>query len=93
MHTQHDHHHAHGDIKRCQQLLGQLNDYIDGEIDSDLCAELERHMAECSDCQIVLDTLTKTVRLYHTLQEMPMQLDPAIEARLMGCLNLPHKTE
>jgi anti-sigma factor RsiW len=37
---------------------------VDGELDPDLCAEIERHMAECGDCRIVVDTLRKTVSLY-----------------------------
>ncbi len=82
--------HTHGDMQRCQDMLKQLNEYIDDEIDATLCQELERHLAHCTDCRVVLDTLTKTVKLYHSLHEEPRALDPAVEARLMRCLNLNH---
>ncbi len=50
----------------CQQLLGVLSEYIDGELSEALCAELERHLSGCQNCQIVLDTTRKTINLYHT---------------------------
>jgi anti-sigma factor (TIGR02949 family) len=54
--------HQHGD---CRHLLGSLSDYVDGELGASLCAELDRHLAECENCRIVVDTLRKTVYLYH----------------------------
>lgn len=47
----------------CQQLLARLNDYIDGDLDSDLCRLLEAHLDSCSNCTIVLNTLEKTIEL------------------------------
>ena len=35
----------------CKEHLGCLSDYVDGELDPELCAELERHMADCGDCR------------------------------------------
>jgi predicted anti-sigma-YlaC factor YlaD len=57
--------HDHGkDKARCRALLGQLSLYVDGEAEEALCDEIERHMAECEDCRIVVDTLARTVKLY-----------------------------
>ena len=39
---------------------------MDGSLEGDICAEIERHLADCQDCQIVVNTLEKTVYLYHT---------------------------
>jgi anti-sigma factor RsiW len=50
--------------KDCSETLGILSEYIDGELDECLCAEIERHMAECGNCRITVDTLRKTVILY-----------------------------
>ncbi len=49
---------------RCRDLLNQLSDYIDGELAEPFCAELERHLTGCPDCQVVVDTTRKTVTLY-----------------------------
>ncbi len=48
----------------CHDLLSSLSDYIDGDLDADLCKELEQHLCECPNCRIVVDTLKKTVELY-----------------------------
>jgi anti-sigma factor RsiW len=57
-------HHDH-DHKMCHELLKSLSDYVDGTLDESLCAEIDKHMAGCERCQVVIDTLRKTVELYH----------------------------
>lgn len=54
------------DTENCRHLLGELSAYLDGELSSELCAEIERHLAECADCRVVVDTLRKTILLYRT---------------------------
>ncbi|GAB4450451.1 MAG: zf-HC2 domain-containing protein [Anaerolineae bacterium] len=49
---------------KCRDFCNQLSDYIDGELAASLCAELERHLADCPNCRIVVDTTRKTVSLY-----------------------------
>ena len=61
----------------CRDLLDGLSDYLDDEAPAELCAEIERHVAQCNRCRIVVDTLRKTVTLYH---QLPQPLMPA-EAR------------
>jgi len=53
-------------MKGCKDMLGALSDYIDGELEERLCAEIDAHMKDCPDCRIVVDTLRKTVVLYRT---------------------------
>ena len=79
--------HTHDNLARCQALLGQLNDYVDGELAAELCHDLEQHMADCPDCQVVFDTLSKTIALYHTLDDTTAELPPDVEARLLRRLN------
>jgi len=81
--------HNHDDIARCQELLGQLNAYVDGELAAELCHDLELHLADCADCRVVFDTLAKTITLYHTLDETPVALSADVEVRLLRRLNLP----
>jgi anti-sigma factor RsiW len=50
----------------CRDHLGELSDYLDGSLEPELCAEIERHLAECGNCRVVVDTLRKTVMLYRT---------------------------
>ena len=68
----------------CHDLLDGLSDYLDGEASSELCAEIERHLAECHKCRVVVDTLRKTVTLYRQLPqpEMPAPVRERLYKRL-----------
>ncbi len=70
-----------------QQLLGSLSDYIDGQLQAELCAEIEQHIIECDNCRVVVNTLRKTVELY---QQKPVQtgLPDAVRERLFYKLHL-----
>ena len=52
--------------KNCKSLLGSLSDYVDGTAQEKICREIERHLSECEDCRVVVDTLKKTVYLYQS---------------------------
>lgn len=73
--------------KTCRELLGSLSEYVDGELAEELCAEIERHLAECENCRIVVDTLRKTVYLVHTLNDPP-EVPGDVKERLYHSLNL-----
>jgi anti-sigma factor (TIGR02949 family) len=81
--------HHHHSLERCRTLIAQLNDYLDGDLPPDLCAELEAHLAGCPDCRVVLGTLNQTVQILHTLDAAPPPLPAALEARLLARLALP----
>jgi anti-sigma factor RsiW len=49
--------------KKCQDFIKDLSDYIDGELDSELCDAIEKHIGECENCRIMVDTLDQTVKL------------------------------
>lgn len=71
----------------CRVMLQQLSDYLDGELDAELCAALEKHLAECGDCSIVLNTLQKTIDLYKKQNEEET-LPGDVRGRLFSRLNL-----
>ncbi|MCB8983827.1 MAG: zf-HC2 domain-containing protein [Ardenticatenaceae bacterium] len=53
----------------CQQLLGDLSAYVDGEAQTAVCAAIEQHLAGCENCRVVVDTLHKTIFLYQQLPQ------------------------
>ena len=74
------------DHASCQELLGQLSDYVDGELEEALCAELEAHLAGCPNCRVMVDTVRKTITLYS--RQATTKLPADVEARLFSVLNL-----
>jgi anti-sigma factor RsiW len=81
-----DPHHHH--TPRCRDLLAQLSDYIDGELEAALCAELEQHLAGCHDCQVLVDTTRKTLILYRR-HGQATELPAGVLDRLWQALDRP----
>ncbi len=50
----------------CKEILDCLSEYVDEELDTSICDEIENHMNGCSPCVAFLNTLKKTVTLYNT---------------------------
>jgi len=73
--------------KNCQELLGSLSSYIDGDLSPELCQELEKHLAGCDDCRVVLNTTRRTIDLVHAPLEKP-ELPDEVRERLFKRLNL-----
>ena len=73
--------------EECRHLLECLSEYVDGTLEEQLCAELERHLADCEDCRVVVDTLHKTVYLYHQSAAKAM-VPEEVRQRLYRRLNL-----
>lgn len=69
---------------KCDDLLRQLNEYVDGNVDPAFCAEFKKHLAGCNPCQVVVDNIRQTITLYKDGQpyELPVQFRNQLHARL-----------
>lgn len=74
--------------ENCQKMLSYLSDFVDGELDQELCLQIETHLSQCSDCKIVMDTLRKTIYLYQNNSDNSEQVPDEVRERLFKCLNL-----
>jgi anti-sigma factor (TIGR02949 family) len=73
--------------ENCKHILYSLSGYLDGELEIELCAEIERHLSGCENCQVVVDSLKKTIYLYHVTTEQE-QVPNGLRDRLFESLNL-----
>ncbi|MCK4741589.1 MAG: zf-HC2 domain-containing protein [Anaerolineales bacterium] len=71
----------------CQEFLSQVSDYLDNLVDPITCEELERHLVDCTNCRIFVDTLKKTVYLYQQ-READIELPGGVRERLFKVLSL-----
>lgn len=71
----------------CQELITSISDYVEGSISPELCLELEKHLSECHNCQVVVNTLKKTIEIYRSHSNVePIPGD--VKSRLLVRLNL-----
>lgn len=75
------------DHDHCHELLNSLSDYIDGDLGAEVCALIEQHLEGCENCRIVVDSLRKTVTLYHATSG-PVAVPEGVRERLYRCLEL-----
>jgi len=73
---------------QCNQMLGNLSEYIDGNLQADLCAQIEEHMKTCENCTIVVNTLRKTVELYEKCCEEEAEIPGEVKERLFAKLEI-----
>ena len=69
----------------CTDFLSQLTDYFDGQIDADLLAEVQGHIAECHHCHVVLDTTKQTIGVYrdNEIYDFSPELQSRIHTAIM----------
>jgi anti-sigma factor (TIGR02949 family) len=68
----------------CKQLLAELNAYLDEETSPEERAELQRHINECPNCWVVVDTTQKTLQVYKGV--VPQAVPNDVKERLMAAL-------
>ncbi len=73
--------------QNCESLLGSLSEYIDGELNPELCREIEKHLAGCENCRVVLNTTRRTIDLMQAPAEKP-DLPDDVRERLFKRLDL-----
>jgi RNA polymerase sigma-70 factor, ECF subfamily len=65
---------------KCEELLAALNQYVDGELEPGICDPFQEHLQGCNPCQIVIDNIRQTIKLYKA--EEQFKLPPALHERL-----------
>ncbi len=68
----------------CRDVVVAFSQHLEGEIDSNLCAELEQHLQGCPACQSRCDSLRATLRLCRNAAAAPVP--PAIEVSVREAL-------
>ena len=62
-----DHDHQH-----CLEMFEKLSEFIDGELDRGMCAEIQKHAEDCVACFSCLETLKRTVALCKNVADKPV---------------------
>ena len=69
---------------KCEELLAALNQYVDGEMDPGICDSLQQHLEGCNPCQIVVDNIRQTIKLFRSDERY--ELPPALHEQLSCAL-------
>jgi anti-sigma factor RsiW len=72
----------------CHDLLQYISEYVDGTLREELCSQLEAHIHSCDNCQIVVNTMKKTIDLYKETSHEEQALPKDVRSRLFARLDL-----
>lgn len=73
----------------CPDVLTLFSRHVEGEINADVCAEMERHVAACERCRAACDSLRRTLVLCRTSAssvEVPPKIQAAVKFALRQVL-------
>jgi anti-sigma factor RsiW len=66
----------------CNEVVELITDYLEGALDLDTIAQVERHLAECPGCAVYVEQIRQTVA---TLGRLPgSSLSADAQARLLA---------
>ncbi|MBM4353479.1 MAG: hypothetical protein FJ109_06725 [Deltaproteobacteria bacterium] len=70
----------------CSKLLERMSRYIEGDLGSDCCGELEKHLAECPECRSTLVGMRRLADLCRECREQEVSRSPDFRTRLLQVL-------
>jgi anti-sigma factor RsiW len=68
----------------CKDFLSELSDFLDENVDQEVRAKLDQHIAQCPNCWVIADTTKKTIQIFKGMDPYPIPQD--VESRLMAAL-------
>ena len=69
-------------MKRCNELVGLLADFVERQLPPEVHANLERHLSQCPRCLTQLRTYQSTVSMLRTIrdEDLPSELRCTLKA-------------
>jgi predicted anti-sigma-YlaC factor YlaD len=59
----------------CRNIVRELSNYLDEALDSTLRASIEKHLENCEDCRVVVDTTKQTIQIFCNSEPAPLPED------------------
>jgi anti-sigma factor RsiW len=75
--------------EECKKDFERLSEYLDGELDEEVCREIEQHLRHCPECRECVDTMKKTIQLCKAVatEEIPADARERLRSMLRECID------
>ena len=70
--------------EECKKDFERISEYLDGELNHDICREIENHFRHCPECRECVDSLRKSIELCKKAAEE--KITPDMRRRLRAAL-------
>ena len=68
----------------CKSVISELSNYLDGELELGAKQQLEQHLVDCQECNLVVNQTKLTVDIF--CDSEPVALPPDVQTRLHEAL-------
>ncbi len=68
----------------CKSVISELSNYLDGELELAAKRQLEQHLVDCQECNLVVNQTKLTVDIF--CDSEPVALPPDVQTRLHEAL-------
>lgn len=74
--------------KECRKYFNRISEYLDGELEDEICREIDAHLRECPECRRCIESLKKTVELCRegAREEIPQDAKERLNSALRECV-------
>ena len=75
----------------CKKVQQLLSEYLDDELRDAVCDDIQKHLHDCPNCMVQVDSVKKVIRLYRKATDAECPVD--IQIRLQDVLNKAREEE
>ena len=68
----------------CSAVIREISNYIDGDLDAAMKQEVEKHLAGCEECTMIMIQTKVTVEIFQYAR--PVEIPPEVHSRLHDAL-------
>jgi RNA polymerase sigma-70 factor (ECF subfamily) len=68
----------------CKKVQELLSEYLDDELKDVICGDIQKHLDDCPDCLVQVDSVKQVIRLYREATDTECPVD--IQIRLQDVL-------
>ena len=71
----------------CKKYIERISEYLDGELENEICQEIDHHLEDCPECRECLNSLKKTIQLCKQsgYEKMPSDMQARLKSSLRDC--------
>lgn len=70
----------------CKEHFLRISEYLDGELEEDICRKIEAHLIDCPECVECLDSLKKSIDLCKRASKESEEVPPGVRERLRSAI-------
>lgn len=73
-------------ITTCKELVGQLLEFLDGDLSTEQRARIETHLCGCQPCAAYVESYRLVIEVGRRLKSAPADLPPHVAVRMRTVL-------